>query len=53
MKSQVVRGQVWWAEVDGLSRPWLVIQTDVVNEVAPTIVALRVTLAEVLLSEQF
>ena len=46
MKSQVVRGQVWWAEVDGLSRPWLVIQTDVVNEVAPTIVALRVTLEE-------
>jgi mRNA-degrading endonuclease toxin of MazEF toxin-antitoxin module len=41
-----VRGQVWWATIDESSRPWLVVQAEALNETAPTVVALRLTLAE-------
>jgi mRNA-degrading endonuclease toxin of MazEF toxin-antitoxin module len=41
-----MRGQVWWATIDGSSRPWLVVQAEALNETAPTVVALRLTLAE-------
>ena len=41
-----MRGQVWWATIGGSSRPWLVVQAEALNETAPTVVALRLTLAE-------
>ena len=41
-----MRGQVWWATIDGGSRAWLVVQAEALNETAPAVVALRLTLAE-------
>jgi mRNA-degrading endonuclease toxin of MazEF toxin-antitoxin module len=40
-----MRGQLWWASVDGAARPWLIMQADVLNDTAPTLLALPVTLA--------
>ena len=37
---------MWWATIDDSSRPWLVVQAEALNETAPTVVALRLTLAE-------
>jgi mRNA-degrading endonuclease toxin of MazEF toxin-antitoxin module len=39
-----VRGQLLWATVDGRSRPWLIVQAEVLNDTAPTLLALPVTL---------
>lgn len=39
-----MRGQVWWADDEGCSRPWLVLQAEALNETAPTVIAARVTI---------
>ena len=39
-----MRGQLRWATVDGRSRPWLIVQAEVLNDTAPTVLALPVTL---------
>jgi mRNA-degrading endonuclease toxin of MazEF toxin-antitoxin module len=39
-----MRGQLRWATVDGRSRPWLIVQAEVLNDTAPTLLALPVTL---------
>jgi mRNA interferase MazF len=39
-----MRGQLWWANVDGAARPWLIMQAEVLNDTAPTLIALSVTL---------
>ena len=38
------RGQLRWATVDGSARPWLIVQAEILNETAPTLLALPVTL---------
>ena len=38
------RGQLRWATVDGSARPWLIVQAEILNEAAPTLLALPVTL---------
>jgi mRNA-degrading endonuclease toxin of MazEF toxin-antitoxin module len=39
-----MRGQLWWAAVDGHARPWLIVQAEILNETAPTLLAVPVTL---------
>jgi mRNA-degrading endonuclease toxin of MazEF toxin-antitoxin module len=38
------QGQLRWATVDGSSRPWLIVQAEILNERAPTLLAVPVTL---------
>jgi mRNA-degrading endonuclease toxin of MazEF toxin-antitoxin module len=33
-----------WATVDGQARPWLIVQAEILNEAAPTLLAVPVTL---------
>jgi len=39
-----MRGQLLWATVDGHARPWLIVQAEILNETAPTVLAVPVTL---------
>ena len=39
-----MRGQLLWATVDGHARPWLIVQAEILNETAPTLLAVPVTL---------
>ena len=39
-----MRGQLVWATVDGHARPWLIVQAEILNETAPTLLAVPVTL---------
>lgn len=39
----VVRGQVYWATIDGLRKPWLVVSNNVRNRVLGSCLAVRLT----------
>jgi mRNA-degrading endonuclease toxin of MazEF toxin-antitoxin module len=40
-----MRGQLIWATVDDQARPWMIVQAEILNETAPTLLAVPVTLA--------